>query len=198
MALLPDTRHSLIMRLAESDGQTAWLEFSKLYEQAIYRFARSRALQPADAEEVVQEVLMAVHRVAPSWNNTGRTGGFRTWLVTTMHRLCLATLRKRQRALGNDNGSIESGSLENVAAKLDSDSDDERDWRDWAFCWAAGEVQQEILPQTWRAFWLTSVVNEPADEVAKQLNMSIGSVYAAKCRTIARIRERISTLEKQS
>jgi RNA polymerase sigma-70 factor, ECF subfamily len=193
MALLPDTRHSLIMRLAESDGQTAWLEFSKLYEQAIYRFARSRSLQPADAEEVVQEVMLAVHRVAPTWNNTGHAGGFRTWLVTAMHRICLATLRKRQRAIGV--GDI---AMDAVASSTDFDEADERDWRDWAFCWAAGEVQLEILPQTWRAFWLTSVANEPPDEVAKQLNMSIGSVYAAKCRTIARIRERISTLENQS
>ena len=72
----------------------------------------------------------------------------------------------------------------------------ERDWQQWAFCWAAGQVQREVEPATWRAFWLATVDGLPPGEVAAQLGMKMGSVYAAKCRVLARIRERTHELSR--
>src|SRR5262245_25748155 len=48
MAQLPDTRHSLLIRLAEPSDTAAWLEFLETYEGAVFRYCRSRGLQEAD------------------------------------------------------------------------------------------------------------------------------------------------------
>ena len=74
---------------------------------------------------------------------------------------------------------------------------EDRDWQEWAFCWAAGQVQREVSPPTWRAFWLTAVDGLPPGEIAVKLGMKAGTVYAAKCRVLARIRERIRELTRE-
>src|SRR5262245_58211826 len=67
MSLLPDTRYSLLARLADPADASAWSEFIEIYETAIYRYARSHAIQDADAREVVQQVLIAVHQAIGNW-----------------------------------------------------------------------------------------------------------------------------------
>ena len=61
MSELPQTRHSLLVRLRENSAD-AWSEFLEVYEQSIYRFARRRGLQDADAWDVTQDVLAAVEK----------------------------------------------------------------------------------------------------------------------------------------
>ena len=62
MPSLPDTRYSLLARLVDPDDAAAWSEFTSIYEEAVMRYSRSRGLQDADALEVVQNVLLAVHQ----------------------------------------------------------------------------------------------------------------------------------------
>ena len=69
-------------------------------------------------------------------------------------------------------------------------------WEHWAFCWAAGLVQKEVEPVTWKAFWLTAVESVSAADVAAHLSIKIGSVYTAKCRTMARIRQLVDELSR--
>jgi hypothetical protein len=49
MPLLPDTRYSLLARLSDPGDVAAWSEFIEIYEDAIYRYSRSRGLQDSDA-----------------------------------------------------------------------------------------------------------------------------------------------------
>jgi RNA polymerase sigma-70 factor (ECF subfamily) len=60
----PGTRHSLILRLRDPADADAWHEFVTLYEPLVYRLARRKGLQDADARDVCQEVFRAVARAA--------------------------------------------------------------------------------------------------------------------------------------
>jgi RNA polymerase sigma-70 factor, ECF subfamily len=194
MAHLPDTRQSLLFRLVEPNDSAAWTEFLNLYEGAVLRYCRSRGLQESDARDVVQEVLLAVHRAMSTWRPSGHAGGFRSWLLRTTHNLCLKSLRaqaKCDRALG---GTSVREMLNDVSATSEADGDQDTEWQRWAFCWAANQVEREVLPATWQAFWLSAVEGQPAAEVAQRLDMRVGSVYASKCRVLNRIRERIQQL----
>ncbi len=197
MPSLPDTRYSLLARLAEPSDTVAWSEFVLLYEEAIYRYSRSRGLQEADTQEVVQHVLLAVHQAIGGWKPTGHAGSFRAWLVQTAHRVCLAALRDRQKCDRATGGTSVVQRLREIEDRDSAASREERDWQQWAFCWAAGQVQIEVEPATWQAFWRAAVDGLPPDEVAAQLGMKIGSVYAAKCRILARIRERTHELSRE-
>ena len=60
MTASPETHASLILRLHDRSHQQAWCEFVEIYQPVIYRLARYKGLQHADAEDVVQQVLSAV------------------------------------------------------------------------------------------------------------------------------------------
>jgi RNA polymerase sigma factor (sigma-70 family) len=186
MATWPHTRYSLLARLADADDGAAWRAFEALYQPAVYRFARSRGLQEADALEVVQEVMLAVHRTVPDWRPSQRAGSFRAWLAEAARRLTLQTLRKRDRRDRAAGGVAGQGALAEAAAPVAiAESDDERRW---AFFCAAAQVEQEVQPATWRAFWLTAVEGRAAADAARELDMTVGNVYSAKCRVLDRIR----------
>jgi DNA-directed RNA polymerase specialized sigma24 family protein len=54
-----------------------------------------------------------------------------------------------------------------------------------------GVAWSEFRPTTWQAFWLCAVEGCAPREASVSLGMSIGAVYAAKCRVLVRLREEI-------
>lgn len=200
MSSWPETRVSLIRRLADRNDADAWAFFEVNYQQPVYRFARSRGLQPDDAMDVVQEVLMAVHRAAATWKPTGRTGSFRAWLAESARRITLQITRQRARigrGVGGSGLAVEIGEVADKSIGNDGQSSSEDDRR-WSFYCAASLVQKEVNPQHWMAFWLTAVDGKSADEVARQLSMKAGTVYSAKCRVLAKLKAVIETMAATS
>ena len=84
-------------RLADASDDAAWQTFERVYQPAVYRYARSRGLQEADALEVVQDVMVAVHRAMDQWEPSRRAGSFRAWLAEAARRLTLQALRQRDK-----------------------------------------------------------------------------------------------------
>ena len=85
MAATPNTRASLIARLSDSQDVEAWQEFVEIYLPLLYRLARRKGVQHADAEELGQEVLIAVSRAIHRWEPDPETvnpvPGGRVWLI---------------------------------------------------------------------------------------------------------------------
>jgi RNA polymerase sigma-70 factor (ECF subfamily) len=69
MAPIPETRGSLIVRLRDLDDELAWEEFVGIYRPVIVRVAMLKGLQPSDAEDLAQQVLLAVSAKIPEWEN---------------------------------------------------------------------------------------------------------------------------------
>lgn len=192
MSHWPDTRISLIRRLADRDDQGAWSFFEQNYQQPIYRFARSRGLNPDEALDVVQEVLLAVHRSVDDWEASERKGSFRAWLAEAARRVTLQITRQRAR-IGRGVGGSGFASVVEETAQPDPASLDED--RRWSFYCAAAVIEKEVNPQHWLAFWLTAIDGKTAEEVAAKLGMKVGTVYSAKCRVLARLKSMIESLE---
>lgn len=200
MSSWPETRGSLIRRLADRNDADAWSFFEDNYQQPVYRFARSRGLQPDDAMDVVQEVLMAVHRAASNWKPTGRTGSFRAWLAESARRITLKITRQRARigrGVGGSGFELEIGDVtdRSIGTTSQVSTDDDRRW---SFYCAAAIVQKEVNPQHWMAFWLTAVDGKTADDVARQLSMKAGTVYSAKCRVLAKLKAAVESMATTS
>lgn len=198
MPNLPDTSESLLVRLACPDDVAAWDQFVRIYGGAVSNYCRNRGLQEADVQEIVQEVLLLVYRRIPDWKPSGRSGSFRVWLLRTAHRMCLKSIRERagfDRGVGGTSVqiSMQSHPQQSDHAELPEPI---LDWQRWAFQWAARQVQDEIKPATWQAFWLSAVECLPVTEVAERLSMRVGSIYTNKCRVLARIRDRVQELSR--
>jgi RNA polymerase sigma-70 factor (ECF subfamily) len=62
------------------------------------------------------------------------------------------------------------------------------------FLFASDEVKEEFTPTTWNAFWQTAVEGRTSAAVAADLGLSVGAVYIARCRVMARIKKRIERM----
>jgi RNA polymerase sigma-70 factor (ECF subfamily) len=195
MFMLPETRESLILRLPDAADAAAWDEFVELYGPLVYRMARRRGLQPADAEDLVQEVLAAVSRCVEQWLQEPQRGRFRAWLLCIARNTAINFLtRPKHQRLGTGGSNVA-----NWLAEQEDKSHCDFDWeyRREIFRWAAEQVRGTVSESTWSAFWLTTVGGRTIAEAAGQLGMSIGAVYIARSRVMARLRFRAQRFEEQ-
>jgi RNA polymerase sigma factor (sigma-70 family) len=187
----PDTRLSLIVRLKDGSDQEAWGEFVEIYRPVVYRLARLKGLQHADAEDLVQQALSAVAGAVERWQPDGAHGRFRSWLSKIAHNLILNALTRRwpDRASG---GQAEDDRLTQQAVTDDPDSELLRtEYRREVFHWAARQIEAEFRPETWQSFWCTAVEGRNVTEVARQLGKKPGAVYAARSRVMRRLKEKV-------
>jgi DNA-directed RNA polymerase specialized sigma24 family protein len=66
------------------------------------------------------------------------------------------------------------------------------------FVWAAEQVRGEFRQTTWQAFWLTAVEGQSAGAAAQASGISIGAVYIARSRVMARLKSIIEIVEGES
>jgi RNA polymerase sigma-70 factor (ECF subfamily) len=186
----PLTRASLLLRLRDPKDQEAWQQFLDIYSMLIYRFARKRGLQDADAADLMQEVLRSVSSAIGRLNYDSSRGSFRNWLYT-ITRNKLHSFLDRQRRLVRGSGDTGVQHRLEEEALPEKDSWWEQEYEQRLFEWAADRVHQNSSEAIWQAFWQTAVEGKSPKEVAQGLGMSVGSVYVAKSRVLAQVREQI-------
>lgn len=195
---MESTRASLILRLQNADDVAAWDEFSAIYAPVVYRVAIARGLQAADAENLVQEVMLSVARSVDQWLERTNRGSFRAWLLRISRNAAVDILTRRATrvmARGGDSADqllAELPAADNVSQELDLEYDRA------VFQWAAIQVRDVVADSTWDAFRLTSIDGVCVTDAAEQLQMRPGNVYLARSRVMTRIRELVKQYEAES
>ena len=191
------TRASLILRLKDAEDVAAWDDFAAIYAPVIFRVATSRGFQAADAENLVQEVFLAVANSVASWLEREDRGRFRAWLLRIARNESIDMLTERAtRPLGRD-GSTADRVLANLPARDEFSNALDLEYERAVFHWAAEEVRAVVSEQTWDAFWLTSIDGLSVTEVAERLKIRPGNVYVSRSRMMSRIKQLVEEYEDQ-
>ncbi len=174
------------VRDGHADG---WQQFVHLYTPLIYYWCRQAGLQEADAADVCQE---AFRGVASGMENLNYGGGhsFRGWLWTVVRR-CISRHFERI----NQKPVVSGGSdlmlmLSQVPDWVDDDQVPVSEAADAEVIRRAAElIRSDFAEHTWQAFWMSTIEELPAQEIAERLGMTSNGVRQAKFRVLARLRE---------
>ena len=189
----PETRLSLLARLSSPEDRDAWVDFVELYSPVIFRTARYLGLQPSDADDVVQRVLISVSRALQQRPHDPQQARFRTWLMRVTRNATLNALTRGK----PDQGAGDSEHqllLAMLPQSSDAEAVLERETQRELFQRAAEQIRGEFAADTWQAFWMTTVEGEDIGKAARVLGKQVGSVYAARSRVMRRLKEAVAHL----
>lgn len=181
---MDSTPASLLQQLRDPARPEAWTRFIQLYTPLLYEWAGRLGLQEADRADLVQEVLVRLYRVLPTFHYNHQ-GSFRGWLNTVLRNQARNLGRKRVDRPGGE-------SLPEAADSTDPAVEvAEAEFRRHLAVRASRLIQAEFTPATFQAFWATVVEDRPVAEVAARLGLSANAVYLARGRVLARLRREL-------
>lgn len=193
MAEMPDTQDSLIAQLRDTENVEAWQSFAQLYRPVVYRLARARGLQHADAEDLSQQVLLSVARAIPLWQRQPQAS-FRHWLRRIARNAIINSLTRapKDRAGG---GSEFLAIVQNISGNVtEIESQVDIEYQRQVYRHAAQIVRDEVHEDSWRAFVLTVVDGQSTTDVAKQLGKTIGAIHAVRSRVMRKLQNAVRGL----
>lgn len=198
--LLP-TRGSLLARLQDWQDNEGWREFFDAYWRLIYNFARQRGLEHEEAEEVVQETVVAVAKSIGRFRYDPAVCRFKTWLLGVTWSKIANLLARRARQPEAPVPLAKAGNGPDFAYDLPDDRTGELD-RAWEEEWkrnlaevALERVKRRVSIEQFQMFDLFVVKRWSARDVARTLGVTIGHVYVAKHRITRLLRKEAEALE---
>ena len=182
-----NTRTSLLERLHEGADPVAWDDFFRRYWPYIFSIARQRGCTEHTAEEIVQEVMLAVFEKKAVFCHDASRGRFRDWLGGVVRNK--VTLRRRSptercRAIGGDEPLPE---IESSDDGSDAELDAAFDQAMLAFLLDA--VRAEVHPRTYQAFEAFTLGGCSGAEAARLTGLTSNAVYQARKNILRRLRE---------
>jgi len=198
--LLP-TRRSLLNRLKNWDDQASWKDFFDTYWKLIYGVAVRAGLTDAEAQEVVQETVIAVAKKIPEFQYNPEIGSFKSWLLHTAQWRISDQFRKRKSGADRGGGRREkntgTSTIERIPdpAGLDLDAIWDAEWEKHLFEAAIERVKTQVKPKHYQIFDLYVIKQWPVEKVARTLEINVGQIYLTKHRVSALIRREFKKLE---
>lgn len=195
MPEFPETNHSLIARVKDLGDGASWIEFLGIYQPVVYRMARRRQLQDADAQDVMQQVFLSIARSIESWEPGDGQPPFRAWLTTVARNAITKALARRPRDQATGTSSV-AEILENLPEAEATASEVLAESRCEIIRWARGQIRSEFSDDIWQLFQLTAIDGVPIQELVQSSGRSAGSIYVARFRVIARLKEKIQEVSQ--
>ncbi|MEM7456961.1 MAG: sigma-70 family RNA polymerase sigma factor [Planctomycetota bacterium] len=190
----PLTRASLLLQLSEND-QEAWQQFVETYRPIIYRMARKRGLQDADAQDLAQQVLVSISQSIARWEKRDESVRFRHWLRRVARNAILNVLTRKPKDLAAGGTSVQQVLKGQPESEDQLSREIELERKREVFFHASGLLKQEVSNDAWQVFQLSIVDGQPAQDVAAIVGKTVGATYAIRGRLTRRLRALVEELE---
>src|SRR5690349_14151869 len=179
------TRSSLLERVKDPGDQKSWQEFADIYGKLIFGFALKAGLNDAEAQEVVQETMIAAARNLPEFRYDPKVCSFKTYLLNLSNWRIKDQIRKR--LPGERFKSPEAdrtATVERIAdpAGVELEQIWDQELHAALFEAATERAKRQVDSKQWQIFDLYALKNWKPREVAEALGVSLARVYLAKHR----------------
>jgi RNA polymerase sigma-70 factor (ECF subfamily) len=191
MSEFPETDHSLVDRVKDTSDKASWLEFMGIYQPVVYRLARRRGMQDADAQDVSQQVFSSISRAIVGWQQSEDQPPFRAWLTTIARNAITTALMRRRPDRGTGSSSV-ADALDRTPDAEQTEEEVIIEARRAIVRWAAEQIRPEFTEVTWDIFWKTAMQYISVAEVSRSTGRSTGSIYVARHRVLSRLKEKIA------
>ena len=198
------TRKSLLLKV-RNGNEVSWNDFYKTYKPLIMLVGGDCGLTQDEKEELVSNVMVEIFQKdiigkydidnVPEnvvFTHDSAKGCFRHYLRKIVRYQAIKIYKKRH--------DFESVDAENFPAKtllaedlFNKKWDDE--WMKHLLNESIIELRSRVEPQTYSAFEMYAMHRKSVKEVADFFDISVSSVYTAKSRCVATLREIIKDLE---
>lgn len=195
MTQFPETRESLILQVKDPANLAAWEQFVDLYRPVIFRIARARGVQDADAEDLAQQVLAAIAGAVGRWEKSDKSTRFRHWLRRIARNAIINAVTRRPSDQATGSSSVQDLLSSEPARDDPNDVLVETEVRRELYLRAARIVRTDVNEETWQAFEMTVLKDMSGADAARELGKTIGTVYAARSRVMKRLRDAVVELE---
>jgi len=187
MATGTSTRASVLERLHDGTDPMAWNDFFQRYWPLLFSVARQRGCSEHTAEEIVQDVMLAVFEKKAVFCHDPSRGRFRDWLGGVVRHKVASRRRapaERCRAQGGDG-----------ADRPEPDSSDTPDaaweaaFEQAMLAFLLDLIRREMSPRTYQAFEVVTLGECSGAEAARITGLTRNAVYQARRRVVRRLRE---------
>jgi len=202
MAKIPTTSTTLLRDVASDSQHARWTEFATRYRPMMEAYLRER-FPSVDADDVIQETLVAVWAALPSYRYApDEKGHFHNYLTGILRNKALrqfgANRRYAEIAEKVREGVSSDGRAGAPRTPLGTMSDEEQSWRETLVEIALRQLlnDESIQSRTRQVFLRVAVNGEKPDDVAAVFGIERNAVDQIKNRMMPRLQKIVAVLEK--
>lgn len=189
------TPATLLERVRNVQDTESWGEFVALYEPLLLSYVRGRLASDTDAHDIVQNILLTLLRVMPTFELDRLRGRFRSWLWRiTMNAIIDDARRQRRHKAGR------SPWTENVADNVPDRDEPDEEWRKAhrrrVLQHVLSQVRGRTQAKTWLCFEQHVLQGRGCIEVAMETGITANAVCANSSRVLAKVRELCAEYEE--
>ena len=199
--LIP-TRKSLLGRLKNWEDNESWRDFFDTYWKLIYGFAIQRGLRHEEAQEAVQETVVAVAKSIGKFHYDPKVCAFKTWLLgVTRSKIANQFARRARQPPAASNPSSDDSSTTGLMNRVPDEHSGQweqtwdAEWKKNLMDAAIYRVKRRVSIEQYQMFDLFVLKQWPAQDVAKTLRVTVAHVYVAKHRIAKLVRQELAALE---
>jgi RNA polymerase sigma-70 factor (ECF subfamily) len=175
--------------MRDLEDQESWRTFFDRYWELLYNVARRSGLGEPEAQDVVQETVIAVAKAMPGFRYDPTRGSFKQWLLRIAGRRIMDQMRRKYRQPQRAEFQLEA--LDEAEAPADFISDPaaqqveaawEEEWERRILAEAVTRVRRTANPKHFQIFDYCVLKDWPVAKVAALLELNAAQVYLAKHR----------------
>ena len=188
------TRSSVLRAVANTENESAWQRLFDLYAGFVFSIARSKGLNDADADDIVQVVFTDLARNLPTFQYDRAKGRFRSYLAGLVHWRVTDRLKAGKRNM-ELMASFEEESKSNIAAG--DAAFEEREWQSAALEEALRRIKPDVRPEHYAAFVASTVEGQDTETVMRLYGLSRDNLYQIRKRLTMKLRETVEQVIKE-